>query len=89
MYFLKLFIDLKNSLEKCELPFYWDSNLNLYEQIGESGLADMRRCVRSKTRLLENYARLKVKTEADHIKVYKTFCEYIKIIHLFFYINIQ
>ncbi|XP_069965182.1 cyclic GMP-AMP synthase-like receptor isoform X6 [Bactrocera oleae] len=70
---IQLFIDLKNSLEKCELPFYWDSNLNLYEQIGESGLADMRRCVRSKTRLLENYARLKVKTEADHIKVYKTF----------------
>ncbi|XP_018790188.1 PREDICTED: uncharacterized protein LOC108969737 [Bactrocera latifrons] len=69
----QLFTDLDNSLEKCKLPFYWDPNLNLYDQIRGSGLTDMRRCVQSKKKLLENYARLKVRTEVDHFKVYKTF----------------
>ncbi|XP_039955909.1 cyclic GMP-AMP synthase-like [Bactrocera tryoni] len=70
---IQLFTDLSNSLEMCKLPFYWDPKLNLYEQIGESGLTDIRRCVQSKKKILENYIRLKVRTEVDHLKVYKTF----------------
>ncbi|XP_054090223.1 cyclic GMP-AMP synthase-like receptor isoform X3 [Zeugodacus cucurbitae] len=69
----QLFIDLKSSLEKCELPFYWDHKLNLYERIGQNGLDSMRTCVASTVAILDKYPKQKDRTENHDLKIYKLF----------------
>ncbi|XP_054739387.1 cyclic GMP-AMP synthase-like receptor [Anastrepha obliqua] len=70
---MEMFNDLKTSLVKCKLPYFWDAGLNLYDKIGAPGLLEMRKCVESKVVALERYQRLQVKTDNDAYKVYEIF----------------
>ncbi|CAD6998687.1 uncharacterized protein LOC101454405 [Ceratitis capitata] len=70
---IELFLDLNSSLEKGHLPFYWNIQFNLYDQIGQSALVDMRRCLESKIFALEKYKKLKVTTLNDDNKIFEMF----------------
>lgn len=68
-----MFRELEDSLRKEKLPFYWDKNLNLYDEFNPRLMREMLNCVEKSRETLETA--INQLTEAQQIRVYKIFCK--------------